>query len=221
MRRKIETRPRKTPRQERSRAMVEAILEATIRVLLARGYDRTTTIAVAERAGVSVGSLYQYFPNKEALVAALVERHAAEIVACTERALAAADPDDPESTVRAVVRAGLDAHRIAPALHKILVEQVPRVGRIAKAMATSRKLTEMLEQFLKRHRVRLAVPDVRLAAFVVETVVEAITHRAVIEQPELIGTAQLEAEATTLVLNYLFPPAPAGERLVRRGRHRG
>lgn len=218
MRRKIETRPRKVPRQVRSRAMVEAILEATVRVLLARGYDRTSTIAVAERAGVSVGSLYQYFPNKEALVAALVERHAAEIVACTERALASADLDDPASAVRAIVRAGLDAHRLEPALHKILVEQVPRVGRIAKAMATSRKLTEMLERYLQRHRARLAVPDVRMAAFVVETVVEALTHRAVIEQPELIGTPQLEAEAITLVLGYLFPPALAGEHRARRVR---
>jgi AcrR family transcriptional regulator len=53
---------------------------------------------------VSVGSLYQYFPSKEALIATLIERHAAEMVACAERALAAGDPEDPEAAVRALVR---------------------------------------------------------------------------------------------------------------------
>ena len=72
--RKVKTAPRKRPTQERSREMVETILEATARVLVKDGFERTTTNRVAEAAGVSVGSLYQYFPSKEALVATLVER---------------------------------------------------------------------------------------------------------------------------------------------------
>lgn len=203
---KVRALPRKAPVQERSRAMVEAILEATVRVLLSRGYQGTTTIRVAERAGVSVGSLYQYFPNKEALVATLVDRHAAAMMACAERALAEADHDDPESAIRALVRAGVDAHRIAPELHKVLIEQVPRVGRLAEVMDTSRKITALLERYLAQHRARLKVKDVRLAAFVVETVVEALTHRAVIERPELAGTARLEKETSALLAGYLFEP---------------
>ncbi|WP_437720944.1 TetR/AcrR family transcriptional regulator [Sorangium sp. So ce861] len=202
-----ETNPRKSPRQARSRAMVDAIVEATSRVLVARGYDDTTTIAVAERAGVSVGSLYQYFPSKEALVAALLERHVAAFVARVEGALAEADPADPEAAVRAFVRAGLDGQRVPPALHKILTEQAPRVGRDAEVMETRRALAALLERSLAPHRAHLAVPDVRRAAFVVETAVEALAHRAVFEQPELVGTAQLEAEGTALALGYLFGSA--------------
>ena len=67
--------PRKVPQQTRSMATVQAIYEATIQVLLKSGQDRLTTVHVAERAGVSVGTLYQYFPNKEALLLALLERH--------------------------------------------------------------------------------------------------------------------------------------------------
>jgi len=213
--RQAKTTPRKPPRQARSRATVEAILEATIRVLITRGYDGATTIAIAARAGVSVGSLYQYFPNKEALVAALVDRHVGELLACTEQALAAAELGDPRATVRAFIHAGIEAHRINPALHKVLVEQVPRVGRVAVAMDASRRIAAQLAAYLAPHRRMLAVRDVEVAAFVVETAVEALTHRVVIERPDLISTSRLEAEAADLVIGYLF----GARRAARPRRH--
>src|SRR5689334_20025487 len=74
------TLPRKAPHQERSRATVDAILAATARILVKDGYDRASTNKIAAAAGVSVGSLYQYFPSKEALVAALIEKHSAEML---------------------------------------------------------------------------------------------------------------------------------------------
>lgn len=67
--------PRKQPRQARSQVTVEAIFDATIQVLLAEGLPRVTTIRVAERAGVSVGTLYQYYPNKQALLLDVLQRH--------------------------------------------------------------------------------------------------------------------------------------------------
>jgi AcrR family transcriptional regulator len=77
---------RKKPQQRRSRVTIDAIFEATIQVLLANGLDAITTRQVADRAGVSVGSLYQYFPNKRALMAAVVQRHVGEVVDATIRA---------------------------------------------------------------------------------------------------------------------------------------
>ena len=79
MTRKPLTKPRKTASQERSRATVDALVEATARILVKEGFDTASTNHIAEVAGVSVGSLYQYFPTKEALVAAVVERHQEEI----------------------------------------------------------------------------------------------------------------------------------------------
>jgi AcrR family transcriptional regulator len=77
--------PRKTPVQARSAASVEAILEATIQVLLSAGKERLTTTRVALRAGVSVGTLYQYFPNKSALLKAALKRHLDEVTEEIER----------------------------------------------------------------------------------------------------------------------------------------
>jgi AcrR family transcriptional regulator len=73
MARKPATNPRKSASQERSRLTVEALLEATARVLMKDGYDRASTNKIAAVAGVSIGSLYQYFPSKEALVAAVID----------------------------------------------------------------------------------------------------------------------------------------------------
>jgi len=74
---------RKKPQQRRSRATIDTIFEATIQVLIANGFDETTTIQIADRAGVSVGSLYQYFPNKRALLSAIVRRHVSGVADAT------------------------------------------------------------------------------------------------------------------------------------------
>src|SRR6478752_8926814 len=72
---RLATNPRKQASQERSRATVAALVEATARILVRDGFDRASTNRIAQEAGVSIGSLYQYYPGKEALVAAVIERH--------------------------------------------------------------------------------------------------------------------------------------------------
>jgi len=199
-----ETNPRKLPRQARSRATVDAMLEAAAHVLVAQGYEGTTTARVAERAGASIGSLYQYFPNKEALVAALVERHAEELIAVVEAAVSGPEAATLEGGFRALIRAGIDGHRLAPALHKILVEQVPRVGRVAVAMDTSRRVADVIERHLRAHR--RALPrgcDPAVAAFVIEAALEAVVHQAIISRPALLADRLIEEEAMRLVIGYL------------------
>src|SRR6478609_2070046 len=80
MARKPPTKPRKNALQARSRATVDALVEATARILVREGFEKASTNRIAEIAGVSVGSLYQYFPSKEALVAAVIDRHNQEIM---------------------------------------------------------------------------------------------------------------------------------------------
>ena len=79
MARKPSTKPRKSASQVRSHLTVDALVEATARILMKEGYDKASTNKIAAVAGVSIGSLYQYFPSKEALVAAVIERHTHEL----------------------------------------------------------------------------------------------------------------------------------------------
>ena len=100
---------RKRPQQARSQATVDAIFDATIQVLLAEGLQRLTTIRVAERAGVSVGTLYQYFPQKQALLFAVLQRHLERVVSTTEDAAVSAHNASLSTMVKAVVAAFVKA----------------------------------------------------------------------------------------------------------------
>ena len=101
--------PRKTPVQARAAVTVDAIAEASIQVLLAGGLDSLTTTRVAARAGVSVGTLYQYYPNKQALLLSVLEQHLRHVAEAVERACAAQHGCPLRSMAEAAVAAFIDA----------------------------------------------------------------------------------------------------------------
>ncbi len=101
--------PRKRPVQARSAASVEAILESTIQVLLSVGKEELTTTRVALRAGVSVGTLYQYFPNKSALLQAALRRHLDEVTEAVERVCREQRGNSLQQMATALINAFLDA----------------------------------------------------------------------------------------------------------------
>lgn len=126
MSRKPLTDPRKNASQQRSRATVDALVEATARVLVKEGFDKASTNRIAQEAGVSIGSLYQYYPGKEALVAAVIDRHNEQIQQVVRASLADAAKQPLEEAVRTLVEVAFEAHRIDPKLHRVLTEQIPR-----------------------------------------------------------------------------------------------
>jgi AcrR family transcriptional regulator len=214
MARRPQTSPRKAASQQRSRATVDALVEATARVLVDEGYERASTNRIAQVAGVSIGSLYQYFPGKEALVAAAADRHSQELaqVALTAAIKVAGAP--VEIGARELVAAAIDAHRVDPRLHRVLAEQAPRVGRLADIDAIERRGGAFLRAYLDAHRDEIEVADLDLAAFVLTTTVEALTHAAVIRRPDLLDdddkAAAFVDEVAGLVLRYLRAPAATG-----------
>jgi AcrR family transcriptional regulator len=207
---KARTKPRKTATQQRSRLTVDALLEATARILLKEGYDRASTNKIAAEAGVSIGSLYQYFPSKEALVAAVIERHIGEMMQLVREALAKAAALPIREATRALVKVMTDAHRVNPRLHRALVEQVPRVGQLEKIQDIDREAHALVHRYLEAHRDALAVADLELAAFICVTTVESLTHAAVVYRPEAVRDGKAEAfidEVSLLLNRYLLGAA--------------
>jgi AcrR family transcriptional regulator len=200
---RVRTNPRKTPSQSRSRDTVDAILAATARVLVKEGYDRASTNKIALAAGVSIGSLYQYFPSKEALVAALIDRHNLEMLAICESQMAALANEDPGRATRSMVRALLRAYAVEPRLHKVLIEQVPRTGELNRICEFDAQIAALIRSYLEAHRDKLLPRDLDLAVFVVISAVQAVTQRAVLERPEALSGEALVEEIALLTLRYL------------------
>jgi AcrR family transcriptional regulator len=206
MARKLQTNPRKVASQERSRSTVDALLEATARVLLNEGYDRASTNRIAEVAGVSIGSLYQYFPSKEALVAGVIDRHTQQVSQVTRNAVVKMAASPIEVAAREFVSLGIEGHRVNPKLHAVLSEQIPRVGRLENIEASLREGYTLVRGYLEAHRDEIDVADLDLAAFVLVTVVEALTHAAVLRRPDILTgdrARHFVDDVTRLVVRYL------------------
>lgn len=206
MARKPLIKPRKNASQERSRATVDALVEATARILVRDGFDQASTNRIAEQAGVSVGSLYQYFPSKEALVAAVMERHNQELMQVVRGVLAEVATLPIEQAVRKLVAAAIKAHRVDPKLHRVLAEQLPRTGRLEDIETFSRENYALFRAYLEAHRDEFRTVDLELAAFVCVTSIEALTHTAVLHHSDSFSIeafAALVDEATRLVVRYL------------------
>jgi AcrR family transcriptional regulator len=118
--------PRKTPIQARSTVTVEAISEATIQVLLSHGAERFTTTRVAERAGVSVGTLYQYYPNKQSLLFAVLEHHMHNVATRVEAACESACYKPLAEMIKEMVEAFVDAKMeradVSAALYRVAAD---------------------------------------------------------------------------------------------------
>jgi AcrR family transcriptional regulator len=118
--------PRKTPIQARSTVTVEAISEATIQVLLSHGAERLTTTRVAERAGVSVGTLYQYYPNKQSLLFAVLEHHMNNLATRVEAACESACYKPLAEMIKEMVEAFVDAKMeradVSAALYRVAAD---------------------------------------------------------------------------------------------------
>ncbi len=181
------------------------ILEAAARVFSRHGYAAGTTNRIAAEAELSIGSLYQYFPNKDAILVALVRAHMAEGAAAIGAAAEQArrrPHGDLAARVRLVVDALVDVHAADPALHQVLFEQAPRPPEL---LAELRALEDVA--------IALAVdllpaadsgPTSRTtAARLVVTTIESLVHRLVATTERAMPVDDVRREVTAVVVRYL------------------
>jgi AcrR family transcriptional regulator len=151
--------PRKTPMQARSTVTVEAISEATIQVLLSDGAERLTTTRVAQRAGVSVGTLYQYYSNKHSLLFAVLENHLNKVMLRVETACESACHKPLAEMIREMVEAFVDAKMeradVATALYQVSAD----LGGPALLKRISQRSRKAVEAMLQTAPDAKSAPD--------------------------------------------------------------
>jgi AcrR family transcriptional regulator len=198
--------PRKLPAQARSAETVKAVVEAAARILETKGFDGYTTNAVADRAGVSIGSLYQYFPNKDAITKALIQRETSTLLAEVD----ALDKFDPAQGILRLIRAAV-AHQLRrPALARLLDFEETRLPLTKEVRDVRDALSLSLEAMLMNHNAERHTDIATTAQDIVAIVkgmVDAAGERGE-RDPQV-----LESRVARAVFGYLqasSPPRSAG-----------
>lgn len=194
---------RKAPQQARSREMVERIIAAGRAVLVDRGYDAFSTNRVATTAGISPGSLYQYFPDKAAILDVVIDRYWDEVAERVAASLAdrigAFGPAMIRDTADALVVA-LEADR---ELLRVVSEELPIQRSRERRAALERRVRELASTYLMARPDLTRRPSPTTTAWVVVLAIESLATRWVLDQPATIGRDDLLDEIVALVGGYL------------------
>jgi AcrR family transcriptional regulator len=195
-------RPRKTPAQDRAKATVEAILEAGAYILIKDGWEKFTTNRVAERAGVNIASLYQYFPNKDAIAAELQRRHIEKARdSSPDVILQLRSQANLRDAMKILIDAAIAEHRTNPRLHKAFAEELPRASRRLHG-DRDEQLMVLLADILKPYAIE--VPDLEIALFLFRVTTHAAIHEAACDRPELLANPLFAEELIALIERYLL-----------------
>ncbi len=202
--RKVSKVPRKRPKQARSQATVRVILDGAIRVLDQEGPDAMTTTRVAEVAGVSVGTLYQYFADRDAILDALQDREFERATEMLKETLGRADFSTSRQQARAVVAGLLRLYRDSPGLHRVLAIDGMRVAPQERVLAFDRKVIDSLRGFFELTPFGVKRDNKHAAAFVLYQSVRATLLAAILEEPAGVTDEALTDEVTDLVVGHLM-----------------
>jgi AcrR family transcriptional regulator len=181
--------------------MVERILDACARILSVSGYDGVSTYRIATEADISPGSLYQYFPNKDAIIAAAVERMIESVAGELATAFTEMPRDGGQEQVRFVVTAVLDATERNRELTRVLVEQMPRLGGSAEIRSIEQRAVDTAVGY--RAALRGAMPFAQRPAmeWMAIQALQQITARYVLDRPS-ITRADFIDELTRLLITF-------------------
>lgn len=190
-------------------ATCEAILEATARILVTDGFEKLSTNRVAKVAGVSVGSLYQYFPNKGALIEALCSRHIDDMMELVTRCLTEFADADVATAIRIFTKGMMEAHALEPQLHHQVMLATAQLG-LSNADDLEVRMKDGIVAWLQLHADDIAPQDHPLAASILIRSVEAVTHAGLLEilpdpDPDVRAARMLalEDEIVRLAVGYL------------------
>ena len=205
-------RHRRRPAQARSQHTVDAILEATERMAAEHGEAALNTNAIAERAGVSIGTLYQYFPSKEAIVGDLVRRERARVLKEMDGLLARTGTPgwEPQQVLRAFVRLYLQSFADPEPARRSLARLAWRSAHPEATVHSLREAAERIALHLQRLRHPALRPPTPTQAFVLTRALMGTVRAAVLEDSPVLGSATFEDELVTLCWLLLKADDAAG-----------
>lgn len=195
--------PRKKPTQSRGRSTVDFIIEATKKIIINEGYEHATTNHIAEVTGVSVGSLYQYFPNKEAIVLALIEE-TVSLAANRVRTRLRELMDVPlEEAMHEVIRMLLNTYKENEFILLRLLHKIPELEEYTQQLAVEKFTHSTNLAFLQQHEHEISVSDLDTALLIIENSIISNINTFIEDNPTNLTEEQFISEMVKLACNYL------------------
>jgi AcrR family transcriptional regulator len=194
---------RKSPQQSRSRVTVESILDGAIRVLEREGSPALTTTSIARAAGVSVGTLYQYFPNRQSILDSLQEREFQRTLLVMQEVMVNSPPGSTEELARGVIRGLLGLYRAAPELHRVLVIEGLTGEAPEQVKAFDLRMVSLVRSVLSGARLSCRRSNLDAAAFIAYQAVRACMLAHLLEAPSGLDESVLTDELADLLQRYL------------------
>jgi AcrR family transcriptional regulator len=213
---------RKQPRQARAQATVGAILEATVQVLEREGLEAATTTRVAEVAGVSIGTLYQYFSHRDAILDALQDREFERALSLMQRVLSDGNlQKTARETITAVVKGLAALYASSAGLHRVLAMEGLRVTKADRVHAFDGRVVAIIRHFLSATSAPIRRKNVEAAAFVAFQSVRATMLASLVEGPPGVDESALVDELVDLLLRYLVAEGGPAAASARTTTHHG
>lgn len=205
MRKPLDLKQKKQPRQTRAKLMVESLLDSTARILVADGYAALTTNHVAETAGVSIGSIYEYFPNKQSLVAATLARAIREIVGEVSQSLrtALALDGQPRAGIDHWMRAMMGALETRGDLLRVALREVPFLWSIPELRDLSRTLQHISQEGRHKSEGVIRFDDPEASTYLITSMVWAAILQTVLYRPAHLSRERLTNTLVEMVLKLL------------------
>ncbi|MEO8965599.1 MAG: TetR/AcrR family transcriptional regulator [Gammaproteobacteria bacterium] len=194
---------KKKGKQDRSKATIETILQGAAHVLVKEGYEGTNTNRIAEVAGVSIGSIYQYFSNKESIIEELIELHIQKLMNVFLEKFNTLSTVSLKDGIPMLIRSRIEARSVEPELQRVFDEQLPKVGKLRRLKEYENQAVEMIKDYLQSKKSEVSVKNLEMAAFVSVYAVEGVIQAALYNRQDIRAGGHLENELTNFIVRYL------------------
>lgn len=202
--RKAQIFPKKSPKRRSSRSLVSAILTTTARILETGDYAKVTTNRIAKLAGVSIGSVYEYFPSKEALIGAIVDQAIERNQKRFEARLNDCDGYSFDELIGVMVQAAADSYLRNRKIRAIMFEQAPQLQKTEHVLKLRKHMTAQLKQVVERYKGEVRPKNREVAAFVSVNAVLGVFQMMLLDYPDGIKETELVREVAILVRRYFL-----------------
>jgi AcrR family transcriptional regulator len=205
MSRPLKLEPRKLPKQLRSKETVDAIFEAAMQVLQKSEREDPSVQSIADRAGVSVGSLYQYFPSKQSFVSALIRFHLESATAAFEKQLLTAYGLSAEEAAVRLIEEFVNSMAPRSKIELSMMQYFCRLGDLFALTQVDEQMNQAIERFLSSLGTEVRPVDLQIAAFLILNTLRSAVLLTMLQKPERISDPAFKAELVYIITRYLRP----------------